>query len=92
MHLSDLIARFTMNPARILGLDKGTLSPGKDADITVFDPHCEWTYSHDHCASKSTNTPFFNWPLKGKTMGLWVRGRLIWREDKFATELKPVLI
>jgi dihydroorotase len=92
MSLPDLIARLTTNPARILHLDKGTLTPGKDADITVFDPNCEWVYSPADCMSKSANTPFFNWPLKGKAIAVWVQGRLIWREEKFATGLKPVLI
>jgi dihydroorotase len=42
MSLPDLIARFTIGPARLLGLPKGTLSVGAAADITVFVPHREW--------------------------------------------------
>jgi len=39
--LADMIAKFTVNPARLLNLPKGTLSVGADADVTIFDPDCE---------------------------------------------------
>ena len=42
--LADLIAKFTVNPARLLNLNKGTLSIGADADVTVFDPDMEWIF------------------------------------------------
>ena len=45
LSLADLIAKFTVNPARLLNLNKGTLSVGADADVTVFDPDCEWIFS-----------------------------------------------
>src|SRR6266436_3976895 len=51
--LPDLIAKFTQAPARLLRLNKGTLSVGADADVTVFDPDCEWVFGKEHTASKS---------------------------------------
>ncbi len=78
--LADLIAKFTVAPARLLHLPKGTLSVGSDADLTVFDPEAEWTFHREETASKSCNTPFEHWPLKGKAVATIVGGRRIWAE------------
>lgn len=78
LSLSDLIAKFTVNPARLLQLNKGTLSVGADADVTVFDPDCEWTYERGDTASKSFNNPFYGWPLKGRAVATIVGGRKVW--------------
>jgi dihydroorotase len=77
LNLSDLIAKFTVAPARLLGLAKGTLSVGADADVTVFDPEREWVLERGASASKSANSPFYGWPLKGKTVATIVSGRLL---------------
>ncbi len=45
LSLADLIAKFTVNPARLLNLNKGTLAVGADADVTVFDPDAEWVFT-----------------------------------------------
>src|SRR5437867_13382180 len=79
--LSDLIAKFTVAPARLLRLQKGTLGPGADADVTVFDPDREWHFARDQSASKSRNTPFHNWALKGRAVYTIVRGEVVWREE-----------
>jgi dihydroorotase len=78
--LAELIAKYTVNPARLLGLDKGTLSVGAEADVTVFDPEQEWTLTPATSASKSKNNPFFGWPLKGKAVTTIVAGRVVWSE------------
>ena len=80
MSLSDLLARFTTGPARILGLKKGTLSIGADADVTVFDPAQEWVFRREDTASKSRNSPFYDWPLKGKASATIVAGKIVWQE------------
>jgi dihydroorotase len=79
--LADLIAKFTLNPARLLNLNKGTLSVGADADVTVFDPDAEWVFQAGESASKSKNSPFFGWKLKGKAMATIVAGKMIWTEQ-----------
>jgi dihydroorotase len=80
LSLRDLIAKFTINPARLLSLNKGTLSPGADADVTVMDIDREWVFDRNQSASKSKNSPFFGWPLKGKAVATIVGGRKAWIE------------
>jgi dihydroorotase len=75
--LADLIAKYTVNPARLLNLKKGTLSAGADADVTVFDPDAEWVYRSPDSASKSRNSPFFGWKLRGKVAATIVGGKKI---------------
>jgi len=78
--LSDLIGKFTVSPARLLRLAKGTLATGSDADVTVFDPDREWIFGKDQTASKSFNSPFYGWRLKGKAVTTIVGGRVVWCE------------
>lgn len=80
LRLEHLIERFTVGPARLLGLDKGTLSVGADADVTVFDPDREWVFTPSQTASKSHNSPFYGWPLKGKAILTIVGGNIVWQE------------
>jgi dihydroorotase len=79
--LSELIAKFTVAPARLLHLSKGTLSIGAAADVTVFDPDREWVFSPDQSGSKSRNSPFYGWRLKGKAIATIVGGRRVWIEE-----------
>ena len=78
LSLSDLIAKFTVNPARLLNLNKGTLSAGADADVTVFDPDAEWVFERAATASKSANSPFYGWKLKGRAVVTIVAGKKVW--------------
>ena len=78
LRLADLIAKYTAAPARLLNLAKGTLSLGADADVTVFDPDCEWAWERSGTASKSTNSPFYGWPLKGRAIITIVGGKKVW--------------
>jgi dihydroorotase len=91
MPLVEVVSRFTIGPARLLGLDKGTLALGKDADITLINPDLEWTFTRENTASKSHNSPFYGWPLKGKAIATWVAGQLIWSDVKLAPGLKARL-
>jgi dihydroorotase len=70
------LAKMTINPARILGIDKGTLRIGADADITVIDPEATWTVDPAKFRSKSTNTPFAGWKLHGRADTVIVGGRI----------------
>ncbi len=79
--LLDMISKFTVNPARLLNLNKGTLSAGADADVTIFDPNVEWIFRTEESVSKSRNSPFTGWKLKGKTVATIVAGKMIWSEQ-----------
>jgi dihydroorotase len=69
-----LIEKFTTKPATLLRLKKGTLSVGADADVTIIDPDFEWTYDVTQSASKSRNSPFHGWPLRGKALRTIIGG------------------
>jgi dihydroorotase len=77
--LPRLIALFTVNPAKLLGLDSGTLSLGAAADITLIDPDLEWTVKADDFFSASRNTPFDGWKLKGRAVRTIVDGETVWQ-------------
>ena len=84
LDLPALIAKYTVNPATLLKLEKGTLTEGADADVTVFDPNTEWVYDAAASPSKSANTPFQGWTLKGRPTMTLVAGKIVWREDAVA--------
>ncbi|MGB9601550.1 MAG: dihydroorotase [Verrucomicrobiia bacterium] len=77
LNLMGLIARMTVNPARIFNIDRGTLGIGKIADVTVIDPEAEWTFDLEQSASKSRNSPFGGWNLKGRAIITIVAGRIV---------------
>ncbi len=79
--LGALIEKYTAAPARLLRLNKGTLTTGADADVTVLDPDCEWTLRPEDTASKSRNNPFYGWPLKGKATATIVAGKIVWQDN-----------
>ena len=81
MSLSEVIARFTTGPARLLRLSKGTLAVGADADVTVLNPDVEWVFDKAGGVSKSANTPFAGWRLKGRAVATVVAGRKAWVEQ-----------
>ncbi|HLA83334.1 MAG TPA: amidohydrolase family protein, partial [Thermoguttaceae bacterium] len=70
------LAKMTVNPARVLGIPKGTLALGADADVTVIDPKARWTVDPAEFRSKSTNTPFAGWEFKGRADVVLVGGRV----------------
>ncbi len=76
--LPRLIEMFTVNPARLLQLPAGTLSPGAAADVTLIDPDLEWTVDVDQFESLSSNTPFRGWKLKGRAVHTIVGGKTVW--------------
>jgi dihydroorotase len=88
LSLSEIIARFTTGPARVLRLDKGTLSRGAEADLTLFDPNHEWVFTRSLSASRSGNSPFTNWPLKGKAMATVVKGKMVWQDKAFELKVR----
>ena len=78
--LLDLLRKYTCAPAQLLGLKKGSLAVGTDADVTLIDLDREWVFDKRSGASKSLNSPFDGWPLKGKAVATIVGGRKVWAE------------
>ncbi len=79
--LPRLIELYTINPAKLLNLDRGTLSVGAVADVTVIDPDLEWRYDVTMSESKSRNTPFHAREIKGRAVRTIVGGRSVWNLD-----------
>jgi dihydroorotase len=75
--LTDLIAKLTVVPARILGLPCG-LIPGQAADITVIDSRRSWTVDAERFASLSRNCPFDGWQVTGRAVVTMVGGRIVY--------------
>lgn len=76
--LAQAIASLTAEPARVFGLAKGTLSVGADADVTIVDPAREWVVDIAKSASKSRNSPFHGWKLRGQVLATIVSGKIAW--------------
>jgi dihydroorotase len=72
----QLIAKLTVNPAAILGVDRGTLRPGAVADVTVIDPDAEWTIDVGRFRSRSRNSPFDGWKVRGRATAVVVAGEV----------------
>ncbi len=70
----QLIEKLTINPARVLGINRGTLKTGAKADITIIDPTTEWTIDPKQFRSKSRNSPFAGWKVKGRATVVIVGG------------------
>jgi dihydroorotase len=70
----ELIAKVTVNPARVLSIDRGTLKPGAVADVTVIDPDAEWVVDVSRFRSKSRNSPFDGWRVRGRAWAVVVGG------------------
>jgi dihydroorotase len=74
-----LIEMYTIEPAKLLELDAGTLSVGAAADVTLIDPDLEWAVNADNFQSASRNSPFEGWKLKGRAVRTIVRGETVWK-------------
>ncbi len=76
--LPKLIALLTINPARLLHIDAGTLTPGAIADITLIDPNLHWTYDRETSPSLSRNTPYHGYQFQGRAVRTIVAGKTVW--------------
>ena len=74
-----LIEMYTLEPAKLLGLEAGTLSVGAPADVTLIDPNLEWTVKIDKFESASRNSPFDGRELKGRAVRTMVGGKTVWK-------------
>jgi dihydroorotase len=77
--LPRLVELFSANPARILGLDRGTLGAGAPADVTIFSTERAWTYDVNKSFSRSRNSPFDGKTFRGGPVATVVAGRIVWQ-------------
>ena len=76
--IARLIEMYTVEPARLLKINAGTLSIGAPADVTLIDPDLEWTVKIDKFESASRNSPFDGWKLRGRAVRTIVGGKTVW--------------
>lgn len=77
----QMVERMSYAPAKIIGIDRGTLLPGAVADITVMDPECEVVIDRKDFVSMGHNTPFDGRKVKGKVMLTMVGGKIVYKEN-----------
>lgn len=88
MRLLDWVARWTTEPARILGLPAPTLALGAPADLVLLDLDSEWVVKASEFASKSRNTPFDGWRLTGRAVMTFCDGRLVFNLKSEISDLR----
>ena len=76
INLKKLIASITSNPAKILGVNKGSLDKGRDADLCIFDINKPWVVNKNELKSKSKNTPIEDRKMQGQILKTFVKGEL----------------
>jgi dihydroorotase len=80
--ITRLIELFSLNPQRIMQVRNWGLFEGSDADLTVLDFNREWTFDVNQSRSKSRNSPFHGWHLKGKAVATIVGGKLVYEDRR----------
>ena len=80
--IAELVQKMSLGPARILKLDRGHLTVGAPADVTVIDADLEWVVDKDELESKSKNSPFLGRKMKGKAVHVLCGGRIVMQEGK----------
>ncbi len=81
--LPKMIELLSCAPARILKLPGGSLREGSLADVTVFDPEARWIVTEEELNSKSKNSPFLGWELKGRVIYSIVSGKVVFSRREF---------
>jgi dihydroorotase len=87
MDLPTVIERMSTQPARILGIEGGTLQPGVAADIVVFDADRRRTFVREDIRSKSANTPFLGWEVTGRVLLTLLEGRAVFEHEDVRARL-----
>ena len=83
---TEVIRKLTVEPAKLLGIPKGTLRPGADADLTIIDPTTPWTIDPTKFHSKSRNTPYGGWEVRGRAHTVIVAGEVRYTLDGAGAE------
>lgn len=86
--LIDALRLVTSAPAGLLGIDAGTLSPGAQADLCLFDPEAEWTVRAGQLPGRAQNTPFDGVTIKGKVLRTFQAGREVYCDESLRGETR----
>ncbi len=82
LDLATIVSKMTCEPANVFGMDAGTLTVGKSADITVIDPELCWTVDEKKFYTKGSHSPFIGRELKGKAVLTVVAGKIVMRDGE----------
>jgi dihydroorotase len=80
--INRLIEMYTVEPAKLLKIEAGTLSAGGRGDVTIIDANLDWTVNTSEFESLSRNTPFSGWKLKGRAVRTIVNGETVWESSQ----------
>ena len=83
----QMVEKMSYLPAKILGIDKGSLKPGKIADLVIADPNLKYTIDKNEFASKGKNTPFHGKKVVGKVELTMVNGEVVFERSHYDTEV-----
>jgi dihydroorotase len=81
LSLSHLIRLLTIQPAALIKIDRGSLSVGAAADVTILDPAKQWVVEPAEFRSKSRNTPFAGWKMTGRVVSTLVAGKVVYADQ-----------
>jgi dihydroorotase len=84
LSLESAVDKLSTAPAKVFGLAKGTLAVGADADVTIVDQQEQWEVDPAKFFSKSRNTPFAGWKVKGRVRTTIVGGRVVFEAGQAA--------
>ena len=82
LDLTTIVSKMTCEPAKVFGMDAGTLAVGKSADITVIDPELCWTVDEKKFYTKGSHSPFIGRELKGKAVLTVVAGKIVMQDGE----------
>jgi dihydroorotase len=80
--LTRLIELFSINPQKIMKVEPWGLFEGSTADLTILDLNRNWTFDISQSRSRSRNSPFHGWPMKGKAVATIVGGKVVYEERR----------
>lgn len=78
----QMAEKMSYNPAKVIGIDKGDIQPGKIADVVIFDPKCTYTIDKNKFASKGRNTPFHGRQVTGKVRCTICDGNVVYQDEE----------
>ena len=92
--LATLISRLTCEPAKFIGKEGelGVLKAGAPANITIFDPHREWTVDSRKFLSRGKNTPFQGVKFQGRVMATIVTGKVVYIDNSLKGGYQPPFV